>query len=85
MSAFLTSASEASIARHRARVNRGRALRIERARRPENALGLDPGDLVRHATWGDGRIVHLVGNNALVVFPRHGEKLLRASFLAKIG
>lgn len=84
MSRFRTKPSEESIARHRARINRGRALKVERARHPTNRLGLDMGDLVRHATWGDGKIVRIVGDNALAVFPRHGEKLLRASFLTKI-
>jgi ATP-dependent DNA helicase RecQ len=74
-----------SIARQRARAGRARALKIERARRPTNGVGLDKGDLVRHATWGDGEVVRIVGDSALAFFPGHGEKLLKASFLEKIG
>lgn len=84
VSRFGAKASSESIARNRARINRGRALKVERARHPTNRLELDTGDLVRHATWGDGKIVRIVGGNALAFFPRHGEKLVRASFLAKI-
>ena len=80
-----TKAAEDSIARHRARIGRGRALKIERSARPPSGIGLDRGDRVRHATWGDGEIVSVTGNNAVAVFPGQGEKLLKASFLAKIG
>jgi ATP-dependent DNA helicase RecQ len=76
---------EESMARQRARVGRARALKIERSRRPTNGIGLDKGDLVRHATWGDGEVVRIVGDSALAFFPGHGEKLLKASFLEKIG
>ena len=86
MSRFSTNASAESIARHRARISRGRALKAERSRRPAPVRGpLDTGDRVRHATWGEGEIVRIVGDNAVAVFPQHGEKLLRSSFLAKIG
>ena len=87
MSRFHNGASVESVARHRARIARGRALKIERTRRPTitGCAGLDKGDLVRHATWGDGEIVRIVGDNAVAVFPRQGEKLLKASFLSKIG
>ena len=76
---------EESLARQRARAGRARALKIERARRPTNGVGLDKGDLVRHATWGDGEVVRIVGDSALAFFPGHGEKLLKASFLEKVG
>jgi ATP-dependent DNA helicase RecQ len=76
---------EESAARQRARIGRARALKIERARRPTTGVGLDKGDLVRHATWGDGEVVRIVGDSALTFFPGHGEKLLKASFLEKLG
>ena len=77
--------AEESHARQRARAGRARALKIERARRPTNGVGLDKGDLVRHATWGVGEVVRIVVDSALAFFPGHGEKLLKASFLEKIG
>ena len=66
----------------RRRAQRGRALKIERGRGRVGVLG--KGDLVRHATWGDGEVVRVVGDSALAFFPGHGEKLLKASFLEKI-
>lgn len=66
----------------RRRAQRGRALKIERDRGRVGALG--KGDLVRHATWGDGEVVRVVGDSALAFFPGHGEKLLKASFLEKL-
>jgi hypothetical protein len=75
---------EESQARQRARAGRARALKIERARRPTGGIGLDKGDLVRHAVWGDGEVVRIVGDSALAFFPGHGEKLLKASFLEKL-
>jgi hypothetical protein len=85
VSMLRTKVAEESLARHRARMGRGHALRIERSRRPTPAVGLDRGDLVRHATWGDGEIVRVVGDNVVAVFPGQGEKLLKVSFLEKIG
>jgi len=75
---------EEAMARRQARAGRARALKIERARRLTSPVGLLKGDLVRHATWGDGEVVRVVGNSALAFFPGHGEKLLKASFLEKI-
>jgi ATP-dependent DNA helicase RecQ len=66
----------------RRRAQRGRALKIERGRGRVGVLG--KGDLVRHAMWGDGEVVRLVGDSALTFFPGHGEKLLKTSFLEKI-
>ena len=63
---------------------RGRPLTIERAKRPTSETGLDKGDLVRHATWGEGEVVRLDGDNACAFFPGFGEKRLKASFLEKI-
>ena len=61
----------------------GRALKIDRAR--QGPLGpLGKGDLVRHARWGEGEVVRVVGDSAYTFFPSHGEKLLKASFLEKI-
>jgi ATP-dependent DNA helicase RecQ len=63
--------------------NRMRALKIERVKRPTFGP-LGKGDLVRHARWGDGEVVKVVGDTAYTFFPVHGEKLLKASFLEKI-
>ncbi|MBK7538911.1 MAG: RecQ family ATP-dependent DNA helicase [Myxococcales bacterium] len=60
-----------------------RALKIERPK-PPTFGPLGKGDLVRHATWGDGEVVRVVGDSAYTFFPVHGEKLLKASFLQKI-
>ena len=65
----------------RRRAQRGRALKIERTR-IKGSLG--KGDLVRHATWGNGEVVRIVGDSALAFFPSHGEKLLKTSFLERI-
>jgi hypothetical protein len=62
---------------------RGRALKIERVKRP--VFGpLEKGDIVRHAMWGEGEVVRVVGDSIYTFFPVHGEKLLKASFLEKI-
>ena len=62
---------------------RGRALKIERVKRP--VFGpLEKGDIVRHARWGEGEVVRVVGDSIYTFFPVHGEKLLKASFLEKI-
>jgi len=67
----------------RGRGGRGRALKIERVKRP--VFGpLEKGDLVRHATWGEGEVVRVVGDSVYTFFPVHGEKLLKTSFLEKI-
>ncbi len=42
------------------------------------------GDLVRHAMWGDGEVLRVVGDSALTFFPSHGEKLLKLSFLERV-
>ena len=69
--------------RRRHTAGRGRALKIERVKRP--VFGpLEKGDLVRHARWGDGEVVRVVGDSIYTFFPVHGEKLLKASFLEKI-
>ncbi len=70
-------------ARRRHTAGRGRALKIERVKRP--VFGpLEKGDIVRHATWGEGEVVRVVGDSIYTFFPVHGEKLLKASFLEKI-
>ncbi|HEY4182477.1 MAG TPA: ATP-dependent DNA helicase RecQ [Kofleriaceae bacterium] len=67
----------------RGRGGRGRALKIERVKRP--VFGpLEKGDIVRHATYGDGEVVRVVGDSVYTFFPVHGEKLLKTSFLEKI-
>lgn len=69
--------------RRRHTQGRGRALKIERVKRP--VFGpLEKGDLVRHARWGDGEVVRVLGDTIYAFFPVHGEKLLKASFLEKI-
>lgn len=69
--------------RRRHTQGRGRALKIERVKRP--VFGpLEKGDLVRHARWGDGEVVRVLGDTIYTFFPVHGEKLLKASFLEKI-
>lgn len=65
-------------------VGRGRALKIERAKVTPGSVGIEKGDLVRHATWGDGEVVRMIGDTACAFFPGHGEKLLKARFLAKL-
>ena len=66
-----------------AAAGRGRALKIERVKRP--VFGpLEKGDIVRHATWGEGEVVRVVGDSVYTFFPVHGEKLLKTSFLEKI-
>ncbi|MBA3457553.1 MAG: ATP-dependent DNA helicase RecQ, partial [Deltaproteobacteria bacterium] len=60
----------------RGRGGRGRALKIERVKRP--VFGpLEKGDIVRHAMWGDGEVVRVVGDSVYTFFPVHGEKLLK--------
>ena len=67
----------------RGRGGRGRALKIERVKRP--VFGpLDKGDLVRHALYGDGEVIRVAGDSVYTFFPVHGEKLLKTSFLEKI-
>jgi len=69
--------------RRRRAGGRGRALKIERVKRP--VFGpLEKGDIVRHARWGEGEVVRVVGDSIYTFFPVHGEKLLKASFLEKI-
>jgi ATP-dependent DNA helicase RecQ len=73
---------EEALRRNRS-AGRGRALKIERVKRP--VFGpLEKGDLVRHATWGEGEVVRVVGDSVYTFFPVHGEKLLKTSFLEKI-
>jgi hypothetical protein len=62
---------------------RNRALKIERVERPEDGP-LEKGDSVRHATWGEGEVVRVVGDSIYTFFPVHDEKLLKAHFLEKI-
>ena len=72
---------EAMHRRHSA--GRNRALKIERVKRP--VFGpLEKGDIVRHAMWGEGEVVKVVGDSIYTFFPVHGEKLLKANFLEKI-
>jgi ATP-dependent DNA helicase RecQ len=69
--------------RRRHTAGRNRALKIERVKRP--VFGpLEKGDIVRHATWGEGEVVRVVGDSIYTFFPVHGEKLLKAHFLEKI-
>ncbi|MCX5744064.1 MAG: RecQ family ATP-dependent DNA helicase [Proteobacteria bacterium] len=70
-------------AMRRGRGGRGRALKIERVKRPTFGP-LVKGDLVRHSMWGDGEVVRVVGDRIYTFFPVHGEKLLKSTFLEKI-
>jgi ATP-dependent DNA helicase RecQ len=73
---------EEALRRNRS-AGRGRALKIERVKRP--VFGpLEKGDIVRHATWGEGEVVRVVGDSVYTFFPVHGEKLLKTSFLEKV-
>src|SRR5262249_52319755 len=46
---------------------RGRALKIERVKKP--VFGpLEKGDIVRHATWGEGEVVRVVGDSVYTFF-----------------
>jgi hypothetical protein len=48
------------------------ALKIERVERP--VFGpLEKGDIVRHATWGEGEVVRVVGDSIYTFFPVHDE------------
>jgi len=69
--------------RRRHTSGRNRALKIERVKRPTFGP-LEKGDIVRHATWGEGEVVRVVGDSIYTFFPVHGEKLLKATFLEKI-
>lgn len=76
---------EQTIARRRARANRARALRIERAAAlaPRRA-GFVTGDVVRHPVWGEGEVTAVAGDTIGAFFPGFGEKLLKAKFLEKV-
>ncbi len=67
----------------RGRGGRGRALKIERVKRPV-FWPLEKGDIVRHAMWGEGEVVRVIGDTVYTFFPVHGEKLLKTSFLEKV-
>ncbi len=76
---------EQAMVRRRARFNRSRALKIERAKITDLAgLGFGKGDLVRHKKWGEGEVVRVQGDTVGAFFPGYGEKLLKAGFLEKV-
>jgi ATP-dependent DNA helicase RecQ len=76
---------EAQMARRRARQTRARSLRVERAARlSTGGSGFNLGDLVRHPTWGEGEVMTIAGDTIGAFFPGHGEKLLKAKFLAHV-
>src|SRR5262249_25687839 len=86
LSAERRSLLEQAITRRRARAKRAGALRIERSAalavpRPEFALG----DVVRHPVWGEGEVTNVAGDTVGAYFPGHGDKLLKAKFLEKVG
>jgi ATP-dependent DNA helicase RecQ len=77
---------EAAMARRRARANRARALRVERAAAIKpRACGFAMGDVVRHPVWGEGEVMSVAGDTVGAFFPGFGEKLLKAKFLEKVG
>jgi ATP-dependent DNA helicase RecQ len=69
--------------RRRHTAGRNRALKIERVKRPTFGP-LEKGDIVRHAMYGEGEVVRVVGDSIYTFFPVHGEKLLKATFLEKL-
>jgi ATP-dependent DNA helicase RecQ len=69
--------------RRRHTAGRNRALKIERVKRPTFGP-LEKGDIVRHAMYGEGEVVRVVGDSIYTFFPVHGEKLLKANFLEKL-
>jgi ATP-dependent DNA helicase RecQ len=77
---------EQTIQRRRARANRARALRVERTSSMSvRRAGFNTGDVVRHPLWGEGEVVNVAGDTVGAFFPGHGEKLLKAKFLEKLG
>lgn len=62
---------------------RVRPLKIDRPKAPTYGP-LGKGDIVRHATLGEGEVLRVVGDVVHTFFPLHGEKLLKTSFLQKI-
>jgi ATP-dependent DNA helicase RecQ len=77
---------EQAISRRRARMTRARALRVERsAALAVPRAGFSTGDLVRHPVWGEGEVMTVAGDTIGAFFPAHGEKLLKAKFLEKVG
>jgi ATP-dependent DNA helicase RecQ len=67
----------------RTRRSRPRALKVEKTR-SKSPTGLDQGDLVVHASWGQGEVVRISGDTVAAFFPGIGEKLLKARFLKKV-
>ncbi len=76
---------EQTMARRRARANRARALRVERAAAlAPRCSAFVTGDVVRHPVWGEGEVMSVAGDTIGAFFPGHGEKLLKAQFLEKV-
>jgi ATP-dependent DNA helicase RecQ len=76
---------EQTMQRRRARANRARALRVERAAAlAPRCSAFVTGDVVRHPVWGEGEVMSVAGDTIGAFFPGHGEKLLKAQFLEKV-
>ena len=61
-----------------ARRERRRAPRLS-VRRP----AFEPGDEVRHRTYGEGAVLEVSGENVVVAFARRGKHRIRASYLSR--
>ena len=43
----------------------------------------EPGDEVRHRTYGEGAVLEVSGENVVVAFARRGKHRIRASYLSR--
>jgi hypothetical protein len=66
------------------RPTRERALKVEKVK-VRSSTGFERGDLVSHASFGEGEVVRIKGDTIVAFFPGVGEKLLKARFLDKVG
>ncbi|MFL5309655.1 MAG: RecQ family ATP-dependent DNA helicase, partial [Myxococcales bacterium] len=60
--------------------------RRERRRAPRLSIrrpAFEPGDEVRHRTYGSGEVIEVSGENVLVAFARRGKHRIRASYLSR--
>ena len=63
---------------------RPRALKVEKVK-SRSSTGFERGDLVSHASFGQGEVVRIKGDTIVAFFPGIGEKMLKARFLEKAG
>ena len=84
LSADERAAREDTLARRRVHL-RTRSLTVKRPDPLAGArVGMTPGDVVKHALWGEGEVMTVTGDTVGAFFPGFGEKLLKAKFLEKI-